>query len=640
MNRITLFIIALACAIISFAQEPELLYDFMSNGVAYKILDESTVEISPVSRTLQAYQTSDYIYTGNDVTEFPMDSQVQNEADGQWYEIVGVGAYAFYGAHLSSIDFHDFYSGRLEYIRDYAFQNCKNLKVVNLPVTTRWIGEGAFEGCSALKYVAMGFSGRGEINYDDDLRISLGDKAFGAATGLEALYLNNNTSLTLPDFGDAFENVGDAFQIYVPDKGWYNIQNLSRYNVSSYGQFETYSTTYCGHVPELSSPRFSSNVRGADVSVVNVYSYDEFRYNVGSGYQGAAYVKFNYGWEYNYLGFTPRLTFTYRIEPASLSITVADSSREYGEPNPKFDISVTGYVDGEDESIFLIKPSIFNGVADWVPALPDESTPVGTYEIQAMASGADNYLITWKHGTLTINPAPLKVMAWDYYRPYGEKNPQFSVEYDGFKNAEDYNVLTEQPSVTTNAEIDSPVGEYPIIVSGGKAGNYILDYQDGVLTITKAYQHITWDQEFDNMAVGDEVTLNAQMSSGLPVSYTLYGNDNVAELDGNVIRFIGLGSVDIEVTQPGNENYHDFAMFKTAHVDTYSGIENVMNENLPNIRIDNGKIFITGAVESDVVCVYSLSGNTIYRGTSRIIPLSHGIYIVQIGSHRQKVVIR
>ena len=81
-------------------------------------------------------------------------------------------------------------------------------------------------------------------------------------------------------------------------------------------------------------------------------------------------------------------------------------------------------------------------------------------------------------------------------------------------------------------------------------------------------------------------------------------------------------------------------MFKTAHVDTYSGIENVTNENLPNILIENGKVIITDMTDSDVICVYSLSGNTIYRGTSHIIPLSYGIYVVQIGSHRQKVIIR
>lgn len=469
MRKAFTLIIALVSTIAALAQEPELLYDFMYNGVAYKILDESTVEISPVSRTLQTHQSSDYIYTGNDVTNFPMDSQVQNEADGQWYEVVGVGTYAFYGSNLTIIDFSEFYSGRLEYIHECAFQNCKYLKVVNLPVTIRTIGEGAFEGCGALKYVALGFSGMpsGEIN------IALADRAFGSATSLEALFLNNNTSLILPDTGDVFENTRDAFHIYVPDKGAYNIQNLSRYYVSSYGQFDTYSTSYCGHVPELSSLNFSSNVHDADVSVVNANSYESDG-NVGS-YQGTAYVKFNFGWEYNYFAISPRLNFTYRIEPAPLSITVSDSSREYGEPNPKFDISVTGYVDGEDESIFSTKPMIVNGVADWAPALPDESTPVGTYEIQAMASGADNYSITWKPGTLTINPAPLKVMAFDYSRPYGEKNPQFSVEYDGFKNAEDYNVLAEQPSVTTNAELYSPVGEYPITVSGGKAENYILD---------------------------------------------------------------------------------------------------------------------------------------------------------------------
>lgn len=108
-----------------------------------------------------------------------------------------------------------------------------------------------------------------------------------------------------------------------------------------------------------------------------------------------------------------------------------------------------------------------------------------------------------------------------------------------------------------------------------------------------------------------------------------------------MIRFIGLGSVDIEVTQPGNENYYDFAMFKTAHVTGCSGIENVTDEGgLPNIRIENGKVIITDTADSDVVRVYSLSGNTIYRGISRVIPLSSGIYIIQIGSHHQKVVIR
>ena len=545
MRKAFTLIIALVSTIASLAQEPELLYDFMYNGVAYKILDESTVEISPVSRTLQTYQSSDYIYTGN--TDFPMDSQVQNEADGQWYEVVGIGAYAFYGSNLTIIDFSEFYSGRLEYIHECAFQNCKYLKVVNLPVTIRTIGEGAFEGCGALKYVALGFSGRGYINYDDYLRISLGDKAFESANELDAIFLNKNTGINLPDSGDPFENIISDFRIYVPDRNADVIQNLSRDKVFSYGQFNTYSTTYCGHVPELLSPQFSSNVQDADVSVVNAYSY-ESDYNVGSGYQGVAYVKFNFGWKYNYFAVTPSLPFTYSIKPAPLSITVSDSSREYGEPNPKFDISVTGYVDGEDESIFSTKPMIVNGVANWAPALPNESTPVGKYEIQAMASGADNYSITWKPGTLTINPAPLKVIALDFSKPYGEITPQLSVRYIGFKNAEDSNVLAEQPSVTTNAEIYSPVGEYPITVSGGKAENYILDYQDGVLTITKAYQHITWDQEFDNMAVGDEVTLDAQMSSGLPVYYTLYGNDDVAELDGNVIRFIGMGNVDIEVT--------------------------------------------------------------------------------------------
>ena len=110
-------------------------------------------------------------------------------------------------------------------------------------------------------------------------------------------------------------------------------------------------------------------------------------------------------------------------------------------------------------------------------------------------------------GTLTITPAPLNVIAGNYTRQEGEENPTFTPTYNGFKNGENEDVLTEKPTITTTATEDSTPGDYPVTVSGGSAKNYALTYENGTLTVTKR---------------SDDVTLRAN-------SYTrVYGDDNPA----------------------------------------------------------------------------------------------------------------
>ena len=46
-------------------------------------------------------------------------------------------------------------------------------------------------------------------------------------------------------------------------------------------------------------------------------------------------------------------------------------------------------------------------------------------------------------------------------------------------------MLLEKPVVTTEATIDSPIGFYELVVSGGKAQNYTLSYENGTLEITE-----------------------------------------------------------------------------------------------------------------------------------------------------------
>ena len=110
-------------------------------------------------------------------------------------------------------------------------------------------------------------------------------------------------------------------------------------------------------------------------------------------------------------------------------------------------------------------------------------SPVGTYPITITKGSIDNKNVTYVNGILTIVKAPLKVYVGDYRRNKGEENPVFEILYEGFKNNETVEVLIKLPVAFTTATKDSPAGVYDILVAGGDADNYRLEYEYGTLTI-------------------------------------------------------------------------------------------------------------------------------------------------------------
>ena len=162
--------------------------------------------------------------------------------------------------------------------------------------------------------------------------------------------------------------------------------------------------------------------------------------------------------------------FKFTPDPEPSVVTVKNCSRTYGDANPVFEFTVTG------------------GALEGTPEIICEATaksPVGEYPILISQGTVTNEEVTYVAGALTIEPAPLKVMVGNYEREQGENNPKFEITYEGWKNGENESVLQQKPVATTEATVDSPVGEYPIVVSGGKAQNYVLEYVNGVLTVTE-----------------------------------------------------------------------------------------------------------------------------------------------------------
>lgn len=86
----------------------------------------------------------------------------------------------------------------------------------------------------------------------------------------------------------------------------------------------------------------------------------------------------------------------------------------------------------------------------------------------------------------SITPAEVRVFTLNQVREYGQPNPTFKIQYEGFVNDEDTEILESHAIATTTAKQTSNVGEYPINISGAKAHNYSFRYSQGELTITKA----------------------------------------------------------------------------------------------------------------------------------------------------------
>lgn len=92
-----------------------------------------------------------------------------------------------------------------------------------------------------------------------------------------------------------------------------------------------------------------------------------------------------------------------------------------------------------------------------------------------------------------IDKAKLSLKAQNKERVYGDANPEFSIQspyysaiVDGLRGDDDLIEIDELPVITTEANLNSPVGEYAITFVGGVDNNYDFEFTPGTLTITKA----------------------------------------------------------------------------------------------------------------------------------------------------------
>lgn len=298
------------------------------------------------------------------------------------------------------------------------------------------------------------------------------------------------------------------------------------------------------------------------------------------------------------------------ITTASLIIKANDANRLYYEDDPEFTFSCIGLVGNDDSSVLSKKPEITTTAI--------KNSNVGVYVIEISNAESKNYAMSYEKGQLTINKRQLTVSTNDYTRAYGEENPIFELNYTGFVNNENESVLLSMPKATTTATPNSDVGVYDIIIANGVAENYDFIYNSGKLTIEKAYQTLTWDQDFSEVKQYDQIELTASASSGLEITYTVEGDQacSITKIgEKQYLDCAGEGEAVIVAIQEGNNNYWQTTkIYKPIVIKSSSGINTAVNSNDKNTKI------------------YDVSGN-------RINKLQKGINILKLSNGKTKKVL-
>ena len=175
------------------------------------------------------------------------------------------------------------------------------------------------------------------------------------------------------------------------------------------------------------------------------------------------------------------------ITPAHLTATTGSANMIYGAALPAFSSTITGYKFQDDASTVFTGPITYSLVNASNVTIPNTNIPAGTFSIVPVASFIQptNYTIDYSNGTLNVGKAALTARAVDTSRIYGNANPVFRIVYTGFVNGDGPANITAPTAVTT-ATVSSPVGAYPITLSGGSSNNYTVTNTNGTLTISKA----------------------------------------------------------------------------------------------------------------------------------------------------------
>ena len=188
---------------------------------------------------------------------------------------------------------------------------------------------------------------------------------------------------------------------------------------------------------------------------------------------GSAYITATQEGNDNYNAATPFTEYLY-VNKAALTITADNKERNYGEENPEFTLSYSGFVNNENENVLDILPTIF--------CEADIHSPAGLYDIVLSGGSDKNYSYNLINGELEVKSlsgiAEINSAKISIY-PNPAKSYLFIQSDKPVSKVEIYNLSGR--CIMTNEKVMERIN-----ISGLANGMYLIRfYMDGVHVIKK-----------------------------------------------------------------------------------------------------------------------------------------------------------
>jgi len=280
------------------------------------------------------------------------------------------------------------------------------------------------------------------------------------------------------------------------------------------------------------------------------------------------------------------------ITKAALSVTANNATKVYDGTafTGGNGLSYNGFVTGDNASNSLTGTVAFTGTAQL-------AKNVGNYTIIPGGLSAANYAITYVNGSLTIGKAVLTITANSQTKIYDGLNftGGNGISYSGFINGDNAsNSVNGSLTYAGSSQSAKNVGTYTIIPSGLTASNYIVNFNNGTLTVNQAILTVT---------------------------------------TANQSRCYGQANPVFNLTYSGFVNSEGISVLRNAGTATTSATRNSGAGNYPisvgNVVSDNYAIVYTHATLTvfalPVVEIASSLGNSISRGDASILSATGGV---------------
>ena len=500
-------------------------------------------------------------------------------------------------------------------IREDAFHGCSSLENIDLPNGLTKIGQRAFEGCKSLKSLILpetlrelGTNSNGPANpnyifsgcYALEDMICLYPKAVG-----KPIVEKNTTIYTLDP----------------QEYGW----------GQPLGSLTQTEFEYSGELPILKFlPHYKSNIS----TFYNIEYDAEFAKGadcIDVGYYNAAC---EISFTYKNGAFSEKRRFTFRINPASLTIRAQSCTRVYGKPNPPIELIYEGFMNNETESVLTRSPI--------VSIAASEESNVGEYPITVNGAEAQNYSISYEPGVLTITQA--------------DQTIEWAQDFSNIKIDDEVD-LTAIASSRLAIEYTSSNPDVAIIENGkakflAEGATTITAIQRGddnynealpvekEITVSPIYvETISLNITEESMEVGMTLQLEAVIS---PVNATTKelrwesSNPEIASISENgLVSALEVGTTTITAFATDGS---DVSASCIINVSLSNGI-NTINEDGLKMTIEGNQIILDATDDNYKIDIFNISGKLVYQGNDRIISLPSGIYIMSVPGRTYKIIL-